>query len=190
MLDFRLWHKRCGKRGTRPGEGEVDEGGVDLNLLDDMEPLNPLVELEQVAAELAAFKQALRRRGAKADLPAGVEKALAYIHTNLFSETLDATRVRLQFRLTNNNIASRFKHHIGAEMQRYIESARLEAAKRLLRHEDLSVLKIAWSVGYAYPESFARAFKRYMGVSASEYRAQMLRRTVKTRRNEGNLEVG
>jgi AraC-like DNA-binding protein len=82
--------------------------------------------------------------------------------------------------LNNNNISSWFKRHVGLGMRRYIEVRRMEAAQGLLRHADLTVLQIAWSVGYAYPESFARAFKRHTGQSATDFRVEVLRQHVKT----------
>ncbi|WP_457653554.1 helix-turn-helix domain-containing protein [Rhodocaloribacter sp.] len=130
--------------------------------------------------ELLRVTDELKQTRAPEGAPPTVLKALDYIHHHLYDETLDATTVCIHCDLNNHNISSRFKYHVGVGMRRYIEMGRMEAAKRLLHHEHLSILQIAWSVGYTYPESFARAFKRYTGQTASEYRKKVLRRTVKT----------
>lgn len=135
----------------------------------------------KIQLELAGYLGTLRQaRQQGKPLPMPVQKALAFIHNNLFDETLDAASVRGHCGLNNNNFSSWFKRHIGLGMRRYIELRRMEAAKVLLRHDGLSVLQIAWSVGYAYPESFARAFKRHTGHSATDYRDKVLRQDVKT----------
>ncbi len=144
------------------------------------------VQLEQVFIEdeLAQVVEDLRASQSTDKLPEGIARALDYIHGHLFSESLDAKEVREGCGLHNNNIASRFKRHIGLGMRGYIEQGRMEAAKRLLHNPDLGILQIAWAVGYAYPESFARAFKRYTGSSATHFRDRYLRTKVKTAREE------
>ncbi|QXD16219.1 AraC family transcriptional regulator [Rhodocaloribacter litoris] len=140
-------------------------------------------EQRHIQAVLHETLAELRRAGREVDLPVPVRKALAYIHEHLFEETLDVAAVCRHCGLNNHNISSRFKRHVGLGMRRYIERGRLEAAKRLLHHPELSILQIAWAVGYAYPESFARAFKRYTGCTATTYRARLLRRNGKTTRD-------
>jgi AraC-like DNA-binding protein len=135
---------------------------------------------QRIQMELAAYLGRLRQTSPGDSLPKPVQQALVFIHNNLFDETLDAASVRVNCGLNNNNISSWFKRHVGLGMRRYIEVRRMEAAQGLLRHADLTVLQIAWSVGYAYPESFARAFKRHTGQSATDFRVEVLRQHVKT----------
>lgn len=119
---------------------------------------------------LFRFRVALEHSWHAVDLPAPVRRALTCIHANLFDSQLDVTFVRVQCGLKNHNISCHFKHVIGQDMPRYIERQRLEAAKYLLRHTEEKVLEIAWSVGYANPETFTRAFRRNEGCSAVQYR--------------------
>ncbi|GIV57653.1 MAG: hypothetical protein KatS3mg042_0566 [Rhodothermaceae bacterium] len=132
--------------------------------------------LASVVDELDAMHQGKK-------IPPGLRDVLRYIHEHLFEETLDVTTVCRHCGQNNHNVSSRFKRHIGIGMRDYIEYGRMEAAKRLLRYPDLSILQIAWSIGFTYPESFARAFKRYTGHTASAYRRILLRRKDKTARN-------
>lgn len=128
--------------------------------------------------ELRAFKTSLDEKWADAHLPEDVSEAVRYIHTHLFEESLDATRVRAECGLANHNFSSFFKHSVGVGMRKYIEKHRIAVAKHLLRHESISILDIAWAIGYTYPETFARAFRRNVGCSASDYRSRIsLKRT-------------
>lgn len=53
------------------------------------------------------------------------------------------------------------------------ETARLNKAKELLGHTDLSVQEISWQVGYSDLSNFNRAFKRWTGVTAPSYRKSL-----------------
>lgn len=132
-----------------------------------------------IQTELSSVPETLDRFWYGEPLPDSVRQALVYIHRHLFDDALDAAAVRSHCQLSNHNFSSFFKHHVGIGMRQYIETGRLEAAKRLLHLNHLSILHIAWTVGYTYPESFARAFKRYTGQSASHYREEVLRKSVK-----------
>lgn len=160
----------------RRGESRM----MDRELLGSEAPAHSATRVIQ--EELDAFRAELEDyRPARNATPTQVGQALAYIHAHLFDERLNATGVCEACGLHNHNIASLFKRVIGVGMRRYIERQRLTAAKRLLRHETLHVLDIAWSVGYTYPETFERAFHRTTGCTPTEYReGQRSRRNDKT----------
>jgi AraC family transcriptional regulator len=48
---------------------------------------------------------------------------------------------------------------------------RLEASKELLQTKDATVAETAFAVGFATPQSFARAFRRHTGMTPTEHRA-------------------
>ena len=47
-----------------------------------------------------------------------------------------------------------------------------DAARRLLRETDRSVITVANDVGYSNPSHFARLFRKDTGLSPSDYRRQ------------------
>ncbi|MCM3338988.1 helix-turn-helix transcriptional regulator [Paenibacillus sp. MER TA 81-3] len=63
-----------------------------------------------------------------------------------------------------------FSKQIGTSPSRYIRALRLQEAERLLKQGNLSVADIALSFGDGDIYSFARAFKRSIGMSPSHYR--------------------
>lgn len=107
-------------------------------------------------------------------LPSDVEKAVRYIHAHLFEEALGVQEVKAGCGLRSNNLSSRFKLSVGMGIRAYIENCRLQAAMRLLWHEDLEVYLVGHAVGYAYPESFTRAFTRSVGCTPSEFRTYIV----------------
>ena len=55
-----------------------------------------------------------------------------------------------------------------------VDTARYRKARQLLAQKKTTVDTIAFAVGFADPSSFSRAFKRWSGTSAQEYRRTML----------------
>ncbi|MBF4694969.1 helix-turn-helix domain-containing protein [Fusibacter ferrireducens] len=63
-----------------------------------------------------------------------------------------------------------FKEVTGDTVHVHIQKMRLEKAKELLRHTELSILQIANEVGYENPSKFAHLFKQYNDVTPLKYR--------------------
>ena len=64
-----------------------------------------------------------------------------------------------------------FKEKSGKNFKEYVDQIRLEKAKELLKTTDLKIEYIAELTGYnSSSYSFTRFFKKYMGISPSEYR--------------------
>ena len=57
----------------------------------------------------------------------------------------------------------------GIEYSALVEGARFEIAADLLKNQRCKLIDIAYDVGYADPGSFTRAFRRWTGVTPSEY---------------------
>jgi AraC-like DNA-binding protein len=58
----------------------------------------------------------------------------------------------------------------GTSFIRLLEDARYESARRLLRDSTGSVLSVAWSLGYTDASAFTRAFRRWSGMTPTEWR--------------------
>ncbi len=125
---------------------------------------------------LERFVQRLASQWEGEDLPTEVSDALVFIHDNLFDRQIDAATVFEACGFRDHNVSSRFKRAVGAGMHEYISMNRIEMAKQLLRDTRRPILEIAWRVGYAYPETFARSFKRLVGCTATEFRDRSVRR--------------
>ena len=65
-----------------------------------------------------------------------------------------------------------FMSQMGLSPNHYITMQRMKRACELLRVTDASVLSIANSVGYPNGQHFAKCFKKFMGLSPSEYASQ------------------
>lgn len=102
------------------------------------------------------------------DWPADVLLFYREIHNHLFEDIL-VKQLRQKCGLANHNISSHFKEYVGRTPKQYILHHRIELAKRLLRHEEISVTQVAFAVGHRTPNAFSMAFKRRVGCSPVQY---------------------
>lgn len=65
---------------------------------------------------------------------------------------------------------NRLLHRSGTSFKRILEELRYESAKRMLRDSAASMVSIAWSLGYEDASVFSRAFRRWSGMTPSEWR--------------------
>ena len=64
-----------------------------------------------------------------------------------------------------------FKEETGETLTDYIVRFRIEKAKLLLRGFDKNVSQIAAAVGFGSSAVFIRAFKRYEGITPTQFRS-------------------
>ncbi len=81
-----------------------------------------------------------------------------------------------QTNLSERTLKRRFKQATGDTPIAYLQSLRIEAAKRLLEGTRLPIEEITHKVGYEDVSSFIRLFKRNTGYSPGSYRARFARR--------------
>ncbi|HXN22518.1 MAG TPA: AraC family transcriptional regulator [Candidatus Dormibacteraeota bacterium] len=111
------------------------------------------------------------RRGG---LPAArLKRVLEYIDANLgknitLSELAGLVNMSLYY------FAVLFRQSTGQSPHRYVLNQRVERAKELLRDPKLSVLDISIDVGFEHQNNFARAFRRVIGVSPTQFRRDRL----------------
>jgi transcriptional regulator GlxA family with amidase domain len=65
-----------------------------------------------------------------------------------------------------------FRSEVGVSPKVYVESVRLETARRLLEDTQLPVERVAESAGFGTPEALRRSMSRKLGVSPREYRSR------------------
>lgn len=65
----------------------------------------------------------------------------------------------------------------GTTLTAVVEAARYRKARQLLAQKKTTVDSIAFAVGFSDPSSFSRAFKRWSGTSAQDYRRSILNDT-------------
>jgi AraC family transcriptional regulator len=95
---------------------------------------------------------------------------LEYIDTHLHEE-LDVDRLSDVAAFSTYHFHRQFRQLFGVSVMKYVQLRRLKrAAYQLAFRPDCSVLEIALDSSYDGPEAFARAFKRHVGQSPTDFR--------------------
>ncbi|MEU8470173.1 AraC family transcriptional regulator [Streptomyces sp. NPDC029006] len=92
-----------------------------------------------------------------------------YIHAHLAAR-ITLEDLALQVSLSRYHFLRLFKQTTGMTPHQYLTQQRMEAAKHWLRTRKHPVGRIGQMCGYATAAHFSRAFRKYVGVSPSDYR--------------------
>lgn len=100
----------------------------------------------------------------------GMQKAIDYIEANL-TEEIDYEKVARQSFSSNYHFQRVFSILCGYTLGEYIRLRRLSLAGAELANGKEKVIDIALKYGYDNPDSFAKAFQRFHGITPSQARA-------------------
>jgi AraC family transcriptional regulator len=98
-------------------------------------------------------------------------KVLDYINTYL-NQDISLDTLATITGMSGYHFLRQFKKSMNESPLQYIIRTRMEAAKRLLLHSNLSVTEIALEVGYESISHFIYLFKRHTGFTPSLYRRE------------------
>jgi AraC family transcriptional regulator len=97
-------------------------------------------------------------------------QVLDYIDTHLHDD-LDLNRLSCVAAFSTYHFHRQFRQLFGVSVMKYVQLRRLKrAAYQLAFRPDRPVLEIALDSAYEGPEAFARAFKRHVGQSPTDFR--------------------
>ena len=75
-----------------------------------------------------------------------------------------------EMNLSRNYFSDLLKSETGKNTQEHIHYYLLEKAKTLLANTNSTVNEIAYELGFEYPQSFSKLFKKKIGVTPSMFR--------------------
>lgn len=115
----------------------------------------------------ASFKHAAEAKRAEDNKP--IRMAKQYIQENYMGQvTLEDVSAFVGF--APGYLSTLFKKEAGMPFLEYIQSVRMEAAKKLLTSTDHSMRMVCEEVGYADVKYFTKCFIKYTGLKPGEYR--------------------
>ena len=95
-----------------------------------------------------------------------------YIEKNL-DKKLSLTDIAASVHMNKSYISRVFKEKMGENLFDYINKRKIEKAKTLIKNNVLRMYEIALSVGMEDTAYFSRVFKKYEGISPSEYQKEL-----------------
>ncbi len=94
-----------------------------------------------------------------------------YVRHHL-SESVSVDKMAEEFYLSRPYLSAKFKQETGQTLTDFILSEKTEEAKRLLRYSDKAQSAISAYLGFSSQGHFAKVFKKYAGMTPSEYKAK------------------
>lgn len=98
-------------------------------------------------------------------------KVVRFIEMN-FANKITVADIANSIGLNRSYLNSIFRRQMQTNIQDYLIRYRLQRACQLMHNESLSIGHISRSVGYEDPLQFSKIFKKYYGMSPSDYRKQ------------------
>ena len=112
----------------------------------------------------------LHERKSSLRSPSGLARALAYARSNL-EQPLPVSELCRVAGMSRRSLENAMQSACGTSPALYLQNLRRERAQTLLRTTQMSIQAVAQACGYAEPSVFSTAFRRWTGVSPSDYRA-------------------
>jgi AraC-like DNA-binding protein len=101
--------------------------------------------------------------------PRIIERALIYIEKN-YRQSISLDEVAKVNCMSKYHFSRTFKAKVGFSFTEYLNRKRIEAAKRMMKNEDVNVSEACFAVGFNDLSYFSRLFRRYEKTTPSEYR--------------------
>lgn len=115
--------------------------------------------------KLSDFIEAYRQR----DYHPLVRQAKDYVYQHAH-EPFTVAQLAEELNVSREYLSRTFKSVEGVSLSEFIRSSRIEAAQKLLRYSDRSVLEISRYLGFSSQSHFSSAFRSQTGRTPQEYR--------------------
>lgn len=138
----------------------------------DLRARRPAMEALAIARIVELIVVLYRAEASGGVLKAG-ECAMARLATYIqehYSESLTLEGLAEQCALSPTHLSHTFRETMGRPLFAYINEVRIDRACGLLKRSSMSVVEIAYAVGYNSLSFFNRYFRRLNGLSPTEYR--------------------
>lgn len=118
-------------------------------------------EISELMMQLTAFQSK--------DYSSHVQSALSYIRLH-YSESISLDEIAEYIGISPSYLSSTFKTETGIGLSNYISCTRINNACRMLRQTSSSIAEIAETVNFDNSTYFGKQFRKYVGMTPTEYR--------------------
>ena len=98
-----------------------------------------------------------------------MERIMRYVNENLSNPDYNVEQLTEDVGISRAQLHRKMKEITGVSTAEFIRNLRIEQAARLIREKKVNVTQVAYSVGFSNQAHFSTVFKRYFGMSPSEY---------------------
>lgn len=131
-----------------------------------------LYEMRMVLSSLMTelIQSLQEKRSSKKKSSELIESVLSYITEHYAQSDISVNYLADRFSISPNYLSKLFKEYTFSNFVDYLIEVRMKAAHRLLLETPMKLNDIAEQVGYTNFSSFLRNFKKYYGMTPTEYR--------------------
>lgn len=152
---------------SRKDEQETFETGKNF-----LEELTSQKRLEDVEKIFTQFCLEMARKAERSKERLGefqISKVLEYMEKNYKDSSISLNSACRYMSMSTSYFSVMFKNNTGETFNQALTKKRIEKAKELLSSTTLRSYEIAEEVGYSDPHYFSSIFKKYVGVTPTEY---------------------
>ena len=134
-----------------------------------------LGSLKAVEENLISFAQMLQEEIKSLQTNSGmqvIEKVKGFVKENYKNPELSLGMAAKFASVSIGYLSGLFKKETGMNFVKYLTDVRMEQSIHLLRTTDLKTYEVAYETGFSNPHYFSVSFKKYTGMSPSEFRAK------------------
>lgn len=152
---------------------DAESGSPDISLsigdpLEEISAMETRREVDTFALRTIRLIVAERTRFSETHWPESLQIAVRFIDEH-YAEPLQLSTVAEHCGVSTGHMSRLFSEHLGSRFSDYLNSVRLDVARRLLTDGSRSIKETSYAVGYHDPNYFSRIFKKYTGRSPSSY---------------------
>jgi two-component system response regulator YesN len=149
--------------------GNQSNGTTLANLYKMVEKCDNLSDLNSVLKDAAKQTVAKVHSYNNNNMKLLLRRAVDYIE-NHYMEQVTLSQVAEKLYVSNFYLSRMFKKELGINFIDYLNKLRIEKAKKLLSDAKYKTYEVAEAVGVPNSHYFSKLFRKYVGMTASEYR--------------------
>lgn len=147
---------------------------IDQNLLDKLLHASSIPELTfTIDAIFDRLIEVSEQEDNASDVDQKTQEILGYIRANLRDPNLSVAMIAEAFHVTASNLSKFMTKEMGQSTLDHIHIMRIQEAKKLLKETEDTLVEIAEKVGYYNYRTLVTRFKKYEGVTPTQYREQI-----------------
>jgi|GEM_PF-1515244 len=144
--------------------GRLEDLNRNIMQMDFLEEIHELVV--DIIIDLTSVKVGTL---SKKDYCEAVLKAINYVNMHYSNESLGLNHIADKIGYSSSYLSRIFRQETGKYIVDYINEVRVQQAKKMLENPKNKVYQVAEKLGYNNYNYFSKVFKRFTGISPSEY---------------------
>ena len=101
-----------------------------------------------------------------------MERIMKVVNENLSDSDFNVEKMCDEVGVSRTQLHRKLKEMTGVPTSEFLRNIRLNEAARLIREHKINITQVSYMVGFANNSHFSTAFKKYFGISPTEYAAR------------------